>query len=97
MKIAITDACIFIELYGLVLIDQFFCIDCEVHTSVDVINELYEEQKEFLSAFHKSNKLFVHSISESDRLIIHNTEYPRGLSEVDKTVLFLAKNYDAMI
>lgn len=33
MKLAITDACIFIDLYDLQLTAQFFNLDIEIHTS----------------------------------------------------------------
>jgi hypothetical protein len=47
MKIAVTDACIFIDLYDLQLTAQFFSLNIEVHTSIDVIKELYENQQQY--------------------------------------------------
>lgn len=97
MKIAITDACIFIDLHDLNLSISFFSIDLEIHTSVDVLNELYPEQKNILNAFISVGKLKTHSIQAVDRIEIMKTAYPRTLSEVDKTVLFLAKKYNATV
>ncbi|MDN3586080.1 hypothetical protein QWY86_05340 [Pedobacter aquatilis] len=97
MKLAVTDACIFIELYDLELNEGFFKLDLEIHTSVDVINELYAEQQRVLKAFQSVGKLFVHSISESDRLFMQAQPYPRGLSNADKTVLFIAEKQQAMV
>ena len=51
MKVAITDACIFIELHHLLLTSVFFKLDIEIHTTVDVFNELYPEQQELLKAY----------------------------------------------
>jgi hypothetical protein len=97
MKIAITDACIFIDLYDLNLNTAFFKLDLEIHTSVDVFNELYPEQQQVLLAFQSLGKLIMHSISEEDRIKIIATPYPRSLSEIDKTVLYLAAKANAMI
>jgi hypothetical protein len=41
MRVAVTDACIFIDLIELEMITSFFQLDLERHTSVAVINELY--------------------------------------------------------
>lgn len=97
MKLAVTDACIFIELYELELNEAFFKLDLEIHTSIDVINELYNEQQRVLKAFESVGKLIVHSISEQDRLGIYNAAYPKSLSNADKTVLYIAEREQAMI
>ena len=41
MKIAVTDACIFIDLIELDLVQPFFQLRVELHTTIDVINELF--------------------------------------------------------
>lgn len=45
MKIAVTDACIFIDLIELDLVSPFFQLPVELHSTIDVINELYSDQK----------------------------------------------------
>lgn len=97
MKIAITDACIFIDLYDLQLTSKLFSLDIEIHTSVDVFNELYESQKEILRAFISVEKLTLHPITHEDRLQIFSKGYPRSLSQNDMTVLFLAEKMEAMV
>jgi hypothetical protein len=97
MKIAITDACIFIDLYDLDLTVSFFSLELEVHTSLDVMNELYPEQKKLLEAYISMKKLMVHNIQNEERFIIAQRNYPLALSEVDKTVLFLAERLNAMV
>lgn len=97
MRVAITDACIFIDLFDLKLNSAFFRLDLEIHTSVDVYNELFPEQQQVLRSFQSRGKLIMHSIDEDDRLKILNTHYPKSLSEVDKTVLYLAVKAGAMI
>lgn len=97
MKLAITDACIFIELHLLRLTSHFFKMDLEIHTSVDVFNELYAEQQELLKAYEAAGKLFLHSLTDTDRIVIIKNRYPAGLSENDKTVIYLAVQQQAMV
>ena len=97
MKLAITDACIFIDLYDLQLTAQFFRLDLEIHTSVDVLNELYTNQQQMLTAFQSVGKLTAHIIKEEDKREIHSKPYPKALSESDKTVLYLAAKLDALV
>lgn len=97
MRIAVTDACIFIDLYDLELIAPFFSLGHEVCTSVDVFNELNPAQQQVLKAFESVGKLILHNIRMDDRMEIHSSAYPRSLSETDKTVLHLAQKLDAMV
>jgi predicted nucleic acid-binding protein len=97
MRVAITDACIFIDLHDLNLTNHLFSLELEMHTSLDVFNELYAYQQDILSAFHSVGKLTIHNISAEDRLNIQKQNYPKSLSENDKTVLFIAEKIDAMI
>jgi predicted nucleic acid-binding protein len=97
MKLAITDACIFIDLYDLQLTAQFFSLPFQFHTSVDVINELYEQQQQLLAAFQSVGKLTVHIIKEEDKITIQGMAYPKSLSESDKTVLYVASKLNAMV
>ncbi|MBN8719269.1 MAG: hypothetical protein J0H85_07485 [Sediminibacterium magnilacihabitans] len=97
MKIAITDACIFIDLFDLQLTSAFFGLELEVHTSFDVFNELYIQHQEVLKAFQSVGKLIIHAINEEDRKRISQMGYPNGLSANDKTVLYLASKFDAML
>lgn len=97
MKIAITDACIFIDLHDLDLTNHFFKLDLEIHTSLDVFNELYPEHRQLINAFRSFGKFKIHNLLEADRIEIMKTNYPRSLSEMDKTVLYLAVKYDAMV
>lgn len=97
MKLAITDTCIFIDLHELNLTDRFFLLNIEVHTSLDVIRELHPEQQELLGLNEPTGKLTIHSITDEERAYIQTLDLSKGLSETDKTVLFLAEKMDAMI
>ncbi len=96
-RIAITDACIFIDLCDVALVPHLFALPLEVHTSLDVFGELYASQQALLKPFQSSGQLTVHNISGADRLLIQQEAYPRSLSEMDKTVLHLAHKLEAML
>lgn len=51
IKIAVTDACIFIDLYDLGLVTSFFNLELEIHTTSAVYFELYDEQQQVLKAY----------------------------------------------
>ncbi len=72
IKIAVTDACIFIDLYDLGLVNSFFDLELEIHTTTSVYFELYEEQQQVLKAYQSIDSLIVHNLLESDFLQIHS-------------------------
>ena len=95
LKIAVTDACIFIDLYDLGLVAAFFNLEIEIHTTTSVYFELYPEQQQVLKAYQTVEKLLVHNLKEQDFIEIYSEEYPKSLSETDKSVLRnCAKNKD---
>lgn len=97
MKIAVTDACIFIDLHDLELVIPFFNLDLEIHTTNLVLNELYPEQQQILKAYQSFEKLIVHNLQEQDLIAIFSEEYPKSLSEADKSVLYVANKIDACV
>lgn len=97
MRIAITDTCIFIDLHLLNLTEKFFSLNLEIHTSLDVFLELYPEQMELLRVQERTGSFNIHSISDEEREKIQLLKLSPGLSETDKTVLFLAEKTDAMV
>jgi predicted DNA-binding protein (UPF0278 family) len=97
MKLAVTDACIFIDIYELELTSELFALDIEIHTSLDVFNELHPHQKELLKAYQNIGKFTTHILTEEDRLVIYKYKYPKSLSDNDITVLHLAEKIEAMV
>jgi predicted DNA-binding protein (UPF0278 family) len=97
IKIAVTDACIFIDLYDLGLIVSFFKLEIEIHTTSAVYFELYEEQQQVLNAYQSVEKLIVHNLNEQDFIEIHTEPYPKSLSETDKSVLHIANKLNACV
>lgn len=97
LKLAVTDACIFIDLHELNLTGAFFGLNIEVHTTYEVFNELFIEQQQLLSAFQSVNKLTVHNFKEDELILINSKNYPKSLSQTDKTVLFLSEKLSAIV
>lgn len=97
LKIAVTDANIFIDLFDVGLMDSFFNLDLEIHTTEAVFYELYSEQQVVLKSFQFAGKLTVHNLVEQDFMDIYNENYPKSLSEADKSVLHVANRLQACI
>lgn len=97
IKMAVTDACIFIDLYDLDLVAAFFNLEIEIHTTSAVYFELYPEQQQVLKAYQSVDRLIVHNLQEQDFIEIFSVEYPRSLSETDKWVLHIANKINACV
>lgn len=97
VKIAVTDANIFIDLYNFGLIQFFFSLEFEIHTTSAVLFELYAEQQEILQAYQSVGRLEVHILKEEDFIEIYNNNYPKSLSEADKSVLHIANKINATV
>lgn len=97
IKIAVTDANIFIDLYDLGLTNLFFNLGLELHTSSRVLSELNSEQQEILKAYQSAGMLSVHNLQEQDLIEIYNENYPKSLSEADNSVLHIANKINACV
>ncbi|MDR3714777.1 MAG: hypothetical protein P4L51_18330 [Puia sp.] len=97
MKIVVSDACLFIDLHTIDLTDHFFLLDLEVHTTVDVLADLREEQRRALQPFRERQSLTAHNLDEADREAITASKYPGNLCIGDHTSLYLAEKIDAKI
>jgi len=97
MNLAITDACIFIDLIELQLSSEFFRLPLEIHTSLDVFNELYSEQQEILKAYSSVGKLTIHILNSEEKAEIQDSIFPKSLSDNDKTVIYLAEKLNATV
>jgi len=97
MTIAVTDANIFIDLFELDLLSLFFKLDLTIYTTQEVLLECDRNQREQLQVFITNQKLVVQSISNEEILEMENMNFNRGLSEPDKSVLFVAKNQNGMV
>jgi rRNA-processing protein FCF1 len=84
-------------LFDVGLIDTFFNLNLEIHTTEAVFYELYLEQQEVLNTFRFVGKLVVHNLQEQDFIEIYNENYPKSLSEADKSVLHVANRLNACV
>ena len=95
MIIAITDANIFIDLLYTGLLDKLFGIGVEIHTTMNVVDELDERQQKALLKFHKKKLLTIHSLEELS--LPEPIRTNKKLSDSDKSVLSLALQLEALI
>jgi predicted nucleic acid-binding protein len=97
MKIAITDANIFIDLIKLQMLPFLFAVELEITTSLEVIEELYESQQQELQHFVDLGQLSLHIFSVEEWKEIENLEIPRGLTLEDITIAYLAAKKQAIV
>jgi predicted nucleic acid-binding protein len=97
MRIAVSDANIFIDLLEVEAVAHLFSLDMEVHTTDRVLLELYPEQEQELLKYHTRGDLILHQITDDDKAAINAANYNPGLSDADKSVLFLAGRVEAMV
>jgi len=97
ISVVITDACIFIDLHDLELTNAFFNLDLEVHSTSSVMYELHVEQRHILEAYQSVKMLTIHNLQEKDFIEISSENYPKSLSETDKSVLFIANKMNACV
>lgn len=97
MKLVVTDACIFIDVIELQLASEFFGLELEIHTTVDVINELFPQQQQLLRAYVQGGRLTVHTLTSTDQQAILHENFPRALSPEDCSVIYIARKLKAIV
>jgi hypothetical protein len=97
MKLAVTDANIFIDLIKLQMLGYLFKIDFEVHTTREIIDQLNTAQYENVSAFVQAQLLSVYDFSSDELNTIVEMDAPRALEIPDKTVVYLATKLNACV
>jgi predicted nucleic acid-binding protein len=99
LKIAVNDANLFIDLCEVELIETFFQLPLEFHTTQLILNELEPEQKKKLISLIEANHLKVRYLTRDeidglDKISVNS----RKLSREDLSVYFYAKELmDCMI
>lgn len=97
MKIAVTDANIFIDLIRLDMLYFLFELDLELHTTQNVIDELNERQFAILSQFIKNNSINIHMLNEDELRQTITINVSRKLSPQDVSVIALALRLKAIV
>ena len=97
MKIAITDANIFIDLIKLRWLGYLFSIGLEIYSTREVIDELKDSQLEQLNGFIQSQQIKVYSFLAEELISVQAIVAPASLTTQDKSILFLARKLDAAV
>lgn len=98
MRIAVTDASIFIDLMHIGWVEQLPRLGHTVVTSFEVVAELYDAQQMILEGLAQSGQLQVHAVPDSEL-----GEWKKSvaaaarLSRPDLTVLWLAVQMEAVV
>jgi|SRR5882724_1448914 len=97
MKLAVTDANIFIDLIKLQMLALLFSIDMEIHTTKEIVDQLNDNQLGNLTEFIVSHHLHVHYLSEVQLQEVIELAAPRALELADKSVAWLSMQLTATI
>jgi len=97
MKIAVTDANIFIDLIKLQLLGHLFSIDIEIYSTREVVDQLNDAQYEKLELLIQSNNLNVYHFTGEELSAINDLPCPNALEFPDRTVVYLAQKITAEV
>jgi hypothetical protein len=97
MRIAITDANIFIDLIRLQLLHFLFILELEITTTLEVFEELHEWQQQELQHFIDLGQLTLHIFSVDEWSQLHSLTKTRGLTMEDLSIAFLAQKKKAIV
>ncbi|MEZ4963381.1 MAG: hypothetical protein R2830_26395 [Saprospiraceae bacterium] len=97
MRLAVTDANIFIDLIKLDLVAHLFAIELEIFTTAEVLEELNDAQVALMWQFEWDGLLIVKLLSEVERNAVSQLKAQAGLSYTDRTVIVLAESLDALM
>ena len=97
MKIAITDANIFIDLIRLGLLGCLFNLGMEIHTTREVYDQLNTQQREVAAGFVQAGVLSIYNFSFQEWQEISLLDCPAGLEAADRTVFYYSKKIEALV
>lgn len=97
MRLAITDANIFIDLIKLDLMVYLFNIELEVFTTSEVLEELNDRQAEVLNGFHQDGLLSIHVLTDDQHKVVKALKIHAALSYTDRTVIVLSEVLEAIV
>jgi hypothetical protein len=99
MIIVVNDANILIDLIKLQLLDAFFKINWEFHsTNLIIENELYDEQKEQLHPYIESGKFIIQELDVEDMISVMSIQFQKPqLSDKDCSALHCAQKLNAYL
>lgn len=98
-RIAVNDANLFIDLCEIDLVERFFELPLEFHTTQLILNELEDEQQKLLLPFLATKRLSVRHLTQAEiEALATISTQSRKLSREDLSVYFYARELrDCMI
>jgi len=99
MIVVVNDANILIDLIKLQLVEAFFLLDWEFHsTNLIIENELYDEQKLQLQPYIENGKLIIQELDAEDMVSIMTIQAQKPqLSDKDCSALHCAQKLDGLL
>ncbi len=97
MILAVTDANIFIDLIYLEMLGYLFNLDIEIHTTLEVHDQLNTNQKKIIQNFIQSKDLLVYSFSFEELTEIYSIDCPNGLELADRTIFYYAEKFNSIV
>ena len=97
MKITVTDTNIFIDLIHFDWLGHLISLKLEIYTTEYVLLELHDFQREKLEMMASNGQLIIHQLNEPDIAEIEMADMPRAFSPTDRSVVWLAQKYKAMV
>lgn len=97
MKIAVTDANIFIDLIEIEIFHFLFDLGLEIHTTKAVYDQLIPEQQALAEPFVQSKALIVYNFPFEELMEISVIDFPPGLEAADQSVYYYSTKIDAMV
>lgn len=94
MKIVVNDTNIFIDLYSIGMLEQFFELPISVHTVDFIISELKDKaQFAAINKYMNNRKLYVYSFTSAEVMDIYDMQSKAGgnVSSADCAVWYYAK------
>jgi hypothetical protein len=97
LKVAVTDANIFIDLIILELIAHLFQLELQIHTTREVYDQLNGDQKQKLQHFCDSEQLLVYNFDTHEIAELQSLDFPRGLEPADRSVFYYARKLNSIV
>ena len=97
MILAVTDANIFIDLIYLEMLGYLFNLDIEIHTTLEVHDQLNTNQKKIIQNFIQFKDLLVYSFSFEELTEIYSIDCPNGLELADRTIFYYAEKFNSVV
>lgn len=97
MRVAITDANIFIDLFSLGIMDQLFLLELEIHTTADVLDELDEDQLALLQERAANGDMHVYSMNSDEMEEVTDLGLSNALSRTDKSIYYYSIKLECLV